>query len=399
MKAKFTYLLVLSALFIACSEKDLYEPTAGGNKDVTELVIPSDFDWSMTNEVSCAFTAASATPIEVYTDKSCKDNSLIAEYTLVPDQENVLLAVPSYITTLYVKANGSSSYEEVAVNNGVATYNAPPTSRANDGLPGDYDEEEDKKGKGWIYYPSKEGWATVMFEDYFPIKGDYDFNDFVANYRSVATISKQSSHVISMTFEVKVRALGGMFPYEAYLKLHGMKLGDVGGGFVGDGVELISSANNDVRVRIADYATPPAGAKYLNTDPEEAKVPVADLRTVTFTVGANNDKGTGVSQKHIKIDFYLKGKGHGNAEYEIHQRGFEAIEKGLYPSTGLGSVPYTTTDNFVWGITVPGNISHAIEAENFLKAYPEFASWAESGGVSHTDWYKNAVSDYLFPME
>jgi len=396
--------MCVAALFVACGEKDLYEGERT-DKTVNELNVPSGFDWNMISNVSCDFTAATATPIAVYTDASCNDNSLMAEYTLEPDMDALTLSIPTYVTALYIKMDGGAA-TKVPVVDGVATFEAPST-RAETILPGDYDDESDEKF-AWVYFPSKAGMATVMFEDYFPTKGDYDFNDFVANYSYAAKLSKKQGngkdpskfHVVSIDFKVKVKALGGLYDYTPYLRVLGMKVGNKDG-FEGEGVTLIDDANGAPIVRIDDYTRKPAGVQYLNTDPEETIVPYADLKTVTFTINANNENGTGVKQDDLQFDFYLEGTGHLGGNYEIHQRDFAPVSTSKYPTgaSGLGSTYYTTTDNLVWGITVPADIKHATEKTNFLKAYPAFGGWAESEGRSNLDWYtKNVDENYLFTI-
>ena len=57
----------------------------------------------------------------------------------------------------------------------------------------DYD-----KWEGVIYHP-KNGWGTIMFEDQFPSLGDYDFNDFVVNYKVQFEVGKQKGMIIKVS--------------------------------------------------------------------------------------------------------------------------------------------------------------------------------------------------------
>ena len=40
-------------------------------------------------------------------------------------------------------------------------------------------------------------------------------------------------------------------------------------------------------------------------------------------------------------------------------------------------------------------IRHPYEKVDFLKAYPEMADWAQSGGAKSQDWYLHGVEQYL----
>ena len=66
-----------------------------------------------------------------------------------------------------------------------------------------------------------------MFEDRFPSLGDYDFNDFVANYQVLFEVSKakekdeyESKYI---AIGLCLKAVGGVFPYNPYLRLKKIK--------------------------------------------------------------------------------------------------------------------------------------------------------------------------------
>lgn len=125
--------------------------------------------------------------------------------------------------------------KSVAVNaNGSYTLNIPdaieaiPTraiTRDNNKKDDDYNIEDDikyDKERGVVYHPKK-GWGTIMFEDQFPSLGDYDFNDFVANYQVLFEVSKakekdeyESKYI---AIGLCLKAVGGVFPYNPYLRL------------------------------------------------------------------------------------------------------------------------------------------------------------------------------------
>ena len=398
MKTKFVLVLTTIFALISCSEKDLYE---GGSEEkiekrVNHLTIPTNFDWSTVSEVICKFTASSNTYVYVYTESSCTDNSLVAEYTVVPgDEEGLTLDIPSWVKQLYVKVGDTVT--PVNIESNVAVYTIPPLSR-NGNLPG-----EDDQATGIRYFPSKTGMATVMFEDYFPTTGDYDFNDYVINYRYEALIEGNNDNnkkVKDIKFDIRVRARGGVYAYKPYLRLI-----KANGQFSSkeeiesDGATVV--ATNPLVLSIDKYSERAEGAAYLNTEPNEPKVPTARLEMTTFHLFFH---GNGMSQKDLKVDFFLRGKGHEDQDYEIHERGFKATSTSYYPTYHLEldpNVPYATKENLVWGFTVAADIPHATERTNFLKAYPKFAAWAQSGGTDSPDWYTAEHRDieYLFRMD
>ena len=60
------------------------------------------------------------------------------------------------------------------------------------------------------YYPSRSGYATLMFEDYWPSMGDYDFNDLVIKYRYQLTLDNLNAlKSLSMTYQIQ--AIGATY--------------------------------------------------------------------------------------------------------------------------------------------------------------------------------------------
>src|SRR5690606_4428115 len=53
------------------------------------------------------------------------------------------------------------------------------------------------------YFPSKDKWGTLAFEDNWPLKGDYDMNDLGVNYR-YTYVSNSENKVVEMTADYKV---------------------------------------------------------------------------------------------------------------------------------------------------------------------------------------------------
>ena len=83
---------------------------------------------------------------------------------------------------------------------------------------------------------------------------------------------------------------------------------------------------------------------------------------------------------------------------EIHGGEFKATELGEQTYWKLGGESiytnknrsyYYSATNLVWMLNVPSDIPHAYETVDFTKAYPNFASWAQSGGTQNKDWYEN----------
>ena len=97
-----------------------------------------------------------------------------------------------------------------------------------------------------------------------------------------------------------------------------------------------------------------SGAAYVNTE-EGFEMTEAQLVNASFFVEFRNSIAIG-DVAFDTFDFFLSRERDGN-NIEIHMGGFEKVD--------------------------------------FLKAYPEMADWAQSGGAKSQDWYLHGVEQYL----
>lgn len=65
--------------------------------------------------------------------------------------------------------------------------------------------------------------GTIMFEDYWPVKGDYDFNDFVIHYDITGKISGGGRPEVynheGLDINIQFKAIGGSYNYQLGLQL------------------------------------------------------------------------------------------------------------------------------------------------------------------------------------
>ena len=94
----------------------------------------------------------------------------------------VKLDLPVTAKTLYVSyetENGLSPQEAVPVAGSAVSYALASNGKDYTGI-----EDGDKNTTiGDVIYMPASGWGTLLFEDLWPSYGDFDFNDFVINYK------------------------------------------------------------------------------------------------------------------------------------------------------------------------------------------------------------------------
>ncbi len=412
MMKKLTF-FVLAALFITGCAKDTSSlRPADEPLKMTDLSIPDGFGWRTTKDVSCDFSSPNLTKVYVAT---APDAEPFAVFMAGNDAGPVHLEVPVPVNTLYVSygtQSGVSAPEAVAVAQDRAVYAVPQNSKDYTGLE---DGDRNSTEGNVIYMPARsQGWGTLLFEDLWPSYGDYDFNDFVVNYK-VQLYMNNKNKVREMLIGIRVEAVGGSLPYDLYLQLLGVRGGEI------DEIEYMGGANApDARLRAlndANYVHDPAllkfenirsnpnkpsGAAYVNTE-EGYEMAETELVEAVFMVTFRNS----IDYNDVAFrmfDFFIGRETDGGERAEIHLDGYKPTADGLsyydritagHPNIDGASVPYRSNSGMTWALNIPASIRHAYEKGSFLEAYPDFAKWAQSGGQQAADWYEHGDRSLL----
>ena len=414
--------LFLGTVIFSSCEKNLYDEDKLPEKDhtVANLNIPSNFNWKMTKNAECTVTTTNNTPISVYLDKSCSESELVASFTTNSENAPLSLSLPSYVNELYFQYETSDGQKKVisASLNGNGNINIalPSNPRAMVQTRDNNDIKTDQSDV--VYYP-KNGWGTIMFEDLFPGLGDYDFNDFVMNYKvqlyeveKTGNGNNKNYTTKAMQIGARLKAMGGSLDYRPYLRIHGLKRADISSISLHESfntkiteVKLIEGKNGETIIdlsELTDNLHKPAGSHYYNTEKEYAissdKLPqiniYIELKEPVIIKGNLEDED---------FEFYLA---HENGT-EIHLSGYEPVaykypidNKNILPLDGNIANYYYSVDRLIWGLKVPDDVAQAIEKANFLDAYKNFEKWATSGGQNDSNWYGqgNSNKDLLMPL-
>lgn len=388
--------LAVLATLSACQEKDLSVPTA---PEVTDLVIPADFEWKLSEDVDLSVESPVQSVVDVFRTENCADDDLLATLN-VPTEEDVTLSVPMGTENLYVrytKADGTKSV--------LATSPKSPLTRFGENgirvkLPEDAGKIDDIGDGPVKYYPS-EGWGTILFEDNWPVLGDYDLNDFAAWYKIQLYLNDKQNYVNSIIVAVQLNALGGVKPYQLCLQIENLQTKNIADieEYSSSTLGTLVSEANEPALFTFDWGNLKGsnGGNYFNTE----KGHLADKvkgNQIDFII--NLEKPIKLDKKfdHETFDFFIRRTD--GEKTEIHMKGYKPTTDFMSEynqvtnhTAGLTSNHYYFDDrNFVWGIKVPKGISHPLEQVKMTDAYPEFGTWLTSGGKSATDWYDHKVS-------
>ncbi len=256
------------------------------------------------------------------------------------------------------------------------------------------------------YYPSKDVWGTLAFEDMFPSSGDYDLNDLVMSYR-YTMISNARNNVVEMNAEYQPlangaaykNAFGVQFPFAADLikSATGQKVSTGLAKLNGNGTEAGQSKAvimpfDDVSAVLFN----PGGAYFANTRMDFDKVTTAPISVFISFVTPISTSTLDIANNN---PFLVSNQ---RRAYEVHLPGFAPTDLADVKLLGTGednSDPrsnryYVTKDNHPWALNFASGFTHPIESAAINTAYLHFFDWAQSGGTSYRDWYSNTGSGY-----
>lgn len=268
-----------------------------------------------------------------------------------------------------------------------------PKDCDNDGVTDEFDEFPCDGTRAYTTsYPSKYGWGTLAFEDNWPNKGDYDFNDLVLKFRYTSI-----SNANNVNVELKAKFTGAS------------AIADFKNGF-GISIPFLNPA----------YVTGVTGARYsegyINLNPNGTEAGQGSANTVIIPFDNNklliNGTSTGLDTLNMTISFAPTIIGNissvfpfnpflisnGRRGYEVHLSGSSPTLLATSSLFGTGSTtvssPYKDTNNMPWVLSFNEDFKYPKEGVNITNAYLHFGDWATSNGGSFTDWYNNLNSGY-----
>jgi LruC domain-containing protein len=304
-----------------------------------------------------------------------------------------------------------TSYIPISACNPVGFGTPPIVDTDLDGVPDETDlYPTDPLRASNSYFPAQDVWGTVAFEDLWPSKGDYDFNDLVLDYTGYYVLNGEND-VKDLIVKFEVRAVGASFNNGFGFQLDQIAWDEVESvtGFVHESTEMTISLNPNnteanqpkaviIAVSTVESVINRASGSMFNTIPANP-TGTWDLTTITTTFA------NAVPQGKVGMEdfnpFLIKDQ---NRDIEVHLPNMVPTALAALSYFGTSddnSLPgegryYKTSTNLPWAILMFERFDYPIETVEIIDAYLHFAEWAQSGGVSYPDWYTDQ-SGYRVP--
>lgn len=274
-------------------------------------------------------------------------------------------------------------HDESWIDNAYFSNTPAVTDADGDGVADDQDDFPNDATRAYLSYYPTSGRQTVAFEDMWPVKGDYDFNDMIVN--SKITLTKNGNDEwVSAEVVLALDAFGGGIENGLAIQLvdaNKAALSNMNISVSGD-----ASLDPDVTNGIIVFSDPDNIRSDYYTNTENGKFATPDTARFTITFGSNNGAT-------FIPDFYIFQTL--NRGVEVHLPGFSGTVMADASLNNTGddvNGTYLTSTGLPWGmeLVLPEGTSfeHPFEKTDMITAYPQFSSWASSGGSSNANWYQ-----------
>ncbi|OIP81649.1 MAG: hypothetical protein AUK44_09555 [Porphyromonadaceae bacterium CG2_30_38_12] len=281
-----------------------------------------------------------------------------------------------------------------------------PLDSDGDGVSDTRDEYPADKDRAFNnYYPSKNNVGTLAFEDLWPNKGDYDFNDLVIDY-NFNQITNAANQIVAVDAELTVKAIGASLRNPFAIEFN----------TTADNVKTVSGQN-------LNKAIFKLNANKTEANQNKAVVPVFEdpyavlgfTGSIVNTVIGGAYSAPKTISLQVEFNTPIALTAFGTAPYNPFiiingERGKEVHLPGSTPTaladisffgTGddnsdVASGKYYMSDKYLpWAINIPVEFSYPAEKQDITKTFLVFNNWASSRGYNYMDWYldKNGYRD------
>lgn len=257
------------------------------------------------------------------------------------------------------------------------------------------------------FFPAS-GPGTLAFEDLWPAKGDFDFNDMVVDYQF--QISSNNQNIVERIEAIFVlRAFGAAFRNGFGFQLSGnIQNEDIvvsGFSLTEDFITLntngTEAGQSKPTIIVFDNTYTqmqhPGVGTGVNTEPNAPFVqPAVFVITIDFVGGSYTFSDVAISSFN---PFIIVNRDRGR---EIHLPGYpptDLANMDLFGTSDDRSNPsqnrwYVGKNNLPWALNLIHRFDYPVERAEIINAYPRFINWAQSGGNTFQDWFSNTADQF-----
>lgn len=388
-------------------------PTAVNDTVNAQYNIPVNIN-PLTNDLIGSF-AFNPTSIE-FLPGTAPSSSTVGTFVINPNGTVTFTAVSTFsgIATIGYKifdVEGQSATAYIVVN-----VSGPcSTDGDNDGVPDCLDEYPTDVHRAFNNFFPPNGFATLMYEDEWPNRADYDLNDVVVDYRA-NTITNGLNQVVEMKYTMVARCTGaGLHNGFAFqldnvpsnkvtsvsgAKANGASWLSIGSNGLENGQDFANVIVYDDIYKVIPY---PGSGSFVNTYMNAPKTPY-DTSNIIIKFIDNGVLPSGgainiADLPHAAFNPYIIIGDSGSFDQirskELHLPNRVPTNKMDFAWFGVkddNSIPgqgryYKTLNNLPWGLQISTSVPYMQEKQDISTGYLKFLEWATSNGTTNTNWY------------
>ncbi|PKF54287.1 LruC domain-containing protein [Alteromonadales bacterium alter-6D02] len=264
-------------------------------------------------------------------------------------------------------------------------------------------------------YPGGVDWVTLAYEDFWPQKGDFDFNDLVLNYRTKTYVKEDQ--VISYQVEGEITGVGASYHNGFAVRLQGVDASNIDTDKIHyevanqlQNTNPVETGRDEAIIMIVpdvwDHVVLPAGCEYfrVQTNCRDINKVYFRVRLPLITPIAQANAPSGLLDPFI---FAAAGHYHGPHISNGNTRGWEVHLKNQAPTEAFDdsllttgddysdpdkSLYYQTDNGLPWALKIGDAWAHPIEKVDLLNAYPSFEAFSQTNGLQNPTWFNNPTA-------
>ncbi len=240
---------------------------------------------------------------------------------------------------------------------------------------------------GYQFFPGMDEYGTLAYEDLWPWKGDYDFNDLVLDYNVIEALDADNK-IVQIQLSLKIVGIIASMHngFGVQLGVAPELVASVSGALYTKGDIYVADNGTELRQQKAVIIVFEDAQEHYNAaspdDSELIEVSINFVRGVT-----RSELGFAPYNPFIISN--------GERGREVHLPGYQPTSLVHIPYFGsedddsvIGTTfVYKTTNDLPWALHLPEPFAYPYDSIKIYDAYNLFQTWVDSNGFSYSDWY------------
>jgi len=398
---------MVAVVFVGC-QTTINEPTVSKGP-LDDLNVPDGFAYQTTDVTSgfdVTFKDVSGkiqpnVPMQIALDEN-GENVLFETVSDENGQFKMDFTIPTFAEEVFIRTERGVFNVDLTTPKQTFELQSTEGGRQSGIIDNFFDQEDNRN---FAYFPGKNRWGSFAYEDLWPCKGDYDFNDLVLNYK-IQVEYDRFFRITHMWFHYRIMNNGTSHFNGAAIRLP----------FNYDRVKTVTGS----KIRLTeDFINLRETTPGLNTEVGDPYAVIvlfdnADAKKPKFST--LNDHGYYEGDVHLTfnpaiyiweilgkfpLDPFIFGTTGLDGEIQAKGRSTEVHLPGLPPTVLANDsyfgtcddasgqyMYYMTSDGLPWALHTPYPFNWPRENISILRKYPHFKEWVESRGKMFPDWYK-----------